>query len=57
MSEEEEATRADFKKKQEDFLAETARLHEALINERKALAEAIENKGRVIELEGLAFER
>ncbi|CAM9249278.1 unnamed protein product, partial [Ascophyllum nodosum] len=57
LSEEEEAARAELTRKQTDFLAETARLHKALINERKALAEATEDKGHATEREGLAFER
>lgn len=57
LSEEEEAARAQYKRKQEEFFAETSRLHEALSKERKALAEMNEDKGSMTDHERLGFER
>lgn len=57
LSEEEETARAQYKRKQEEFFAETSRLHEALAKERKALAEMNEDKGGMTDHERLGFER
>lgn len=57
LAHEEEETRAECKKKEEAFLAETTRLQAALVAERAALAEAGAEDERLRRLEREGLER